>query len=737
MARFWGTTVSWARSSVVLFLLILSASCPSGVGCQEGAPPVPVCSRGKGIAKVTLNLVDQFVRLDVLRVESLDVVEALISILNQDHPNCEARYVTAEQLMRLARTLKFTDLTADDVVSLARNGEVERLQQLAQASGTAEPNNNVMQDYADALEADGMNHVLRLEFGRIRAQDENREIAMAGIKDIWAAVSSLETQSGNQQAADAGRLDLALALHSVADYDSALSHFAQLISTEPRRIVVWYLASRSFQAGAASNPGSKRMGDDARRSKQVLSRLEIEMEHSTRPLAVQKEHDPKTDGTIHDRARHHSLEHGLERERGEAQPVSGVGMPSMREIISQYQRMRDVWQSEQGPSPGTRRFLVYTPGTEGWGNRMLVLASMVLMAIQTERELVVDWHGAVPLDQALDHTLSNWLPDHQNSKPWQEIEHICKGEGRLWNMSDPDVTCGGKKDVEHCGCGRAANMGSRNAQWLFHHPSSTLVLYNPMAFFTPAMRDLLHANSRSTWGSNSIPVSRGGPQVIWYQGLGSFILAQAQLSSYNWAWQVCGIPHGEQVPMAGCILREVVKPGPLVQAEIDKIMGQVARSGNKLIALALRRGNRAKDGVGIIPDGQQKDSYSYLQRSGEFAFLACAINMISRLQAFGRKVVVFLATDDPELLSEVRQALPPRADIVHNAPSKTPWLSMLVDWFMLGSTDDAVLTDGSTFGLTAFSRNSVNGFWPVSVRQGDMNCHRRSQQTEVMPLWMR
>ena len=735
MARVWGNVFFWARKAVVFFLLILSASCPGGVVCQEGVPPVPVCSRGKGIAKVTLNLVDQFVRLDVLRVEVKDVVAALISILMEDSPNCEARYVTAEQLMRLARALKFMDLTADDVVSLARHGEVERLQQLSQASGTAEPSNDVMQDYADALEADSMNHVLRLEFGRIRAQDENRETAMAGIKDILAAVSSLEMQSGNQHAADAGRLDLALALHSVADYDSALSHFSQLISTEPRRIVVWYLASRSFQSAAASSPGSKRMGDDARRSKQVLSRLEIEMESSTRPLVGQKEHGPKAEGTPQDTARHNALEHGLER--GETQPVSGVGMPSMREIISQYQRMRDVWQSGQGSSPGSRRFLVYTPGTEGWGNRMLVLASMVLMAIQTERELVIDWHGAVPLDQALDHTLTNWLSDRQNSKPWQEIEHICEGEGRVWNTSDPDVTCGGKKDVEHCGCGGAANMGSRNAQWLFHHPSSTLVLYNPMAFFTPAMRDLLHANSRSTWGSNSIPVSRGGPRVIWYQGLGSFILAQAQLSSYNWAWQVCGIPHGEQVPMAGCILREIVKPGPLVKAEIDKIMGQVARSGVKLIALALRRGNRAKNGGGIVPDGQQKDSYSYLQRSGEFAFLACTINMISRLQAFGRKVVVFLATDDPELLSDVKQALPPRADIVHNAPSKAPWLSMLVDWFMLGSTDDAVLTDGSTFGLTAFSRNSVNGTWPVSVRQGDMNCHRRPQQTEVMPLWMR
>jgi hypothetical protein len=54
----------------------------------------------------------------------------------------------------------------------------------------------------------------------------------------------------------------------------------------------------------------------------------------------------------------------------------------------------------RGGGVGGLRFLVYTPGSEGWGNRALVLAGVVLAALQTQRLLIVDWSGSPPLQEA-------------------------------------------------------------------------------------------------------------------------------------------------------------------------------------------------------------------------------------------------------------------------------------------------------------------------------------------------
>ena len=39
------------------------------------------------------------------------------------------------------------------------------------------------------------------------------------------------------------------------------------------------------------------------------------------------------------------------------------------------------------------RFLVVTPGPEGWGNRVLVIMAAVLTAMQTQRMIVLEWVG--------------------------------------------------------------------------------------------------------------------------------------------------------------------------------------------------------------------------------------------------------------------------------------------------------------------------------------------------------
>lgn len=714
------------RSTAILLAALALSMTLTRVASHEDQQ-MPMCQRGSdGIVKITAKLVDQFVRLDILRVEPKDVIEALIRILMGDNPECEARFATLQQLKRLALALNFTSLTPYNLLSLARSGEIERLQELTH-HGSNSP--QLAQDYSEALQADPGNHLLRLDFGRLRVLDGSQEEFEDGTRHILAAIGGLEAGPGGKQASDPARLDLAVAYQSAGDHRSALKHFADLISTDVSRLVVWHLASKSFQAASFQNPNNTFLARDSLRARLVLSRMpptSIEIEPTGKVLA-----SPQISrSTLSDSMRDISSKYSIRAQPNKLQDRA----PLMREILSKYSAARARWRQEDD-NMVRRRLLVYTPGPEGWGNRMLVLASIVLMAVQTERELVLDWNGPVPLDQVFDDSFFALFWDDPGPKPWGQIQRICAGEGRRWDLSDPEVTCGGKKNVDHCACGKAARKGAENVHWLYHHGSSTLVLQNPIPFFG-AERDLLRADRRFSWGSRRLPTSQGGPDVIWYKGLGSFILAQARLSSYNWAWEACGVPHGEQVPVAGCIFSEVIKPGPLVQAEIDEMKQTASRYGTAMVGLAMRRGNRAKSGGASVSDGQQKDSYSYLQRSGEEALLACALNVVSNRASSGQNVSVFLATDDPDFVVDIRTVLGAKVPVIMFEKGQSVWLSMLVDWFMLGSTDDAVLTDGSTFGLTAFSQSHVNGPWPISVRQGDMKCHRRQQQTEFVPQWV-
>lgn len=57
----------------------------------------------------------------------------------------------------------------------------------------------------------------------------------------------------------------------------------------------------------------------------------------------------------------------------------------MDEVLARYTAL------DAGTPSAPRRYLLVSAGQEGWGNRMLVLASALLACLHTQRRLVLDW----------------------------------------------------------------------------------------------------------------------------------------------------------------------------------------------------------------------------------------------------------------------------------------------------------------------------------------------------------
>jgi hypothetical protein len=57
----------------------------------------------------------------------------------------------------------------------------------------------------------------------------------------------------------------------------------------------------------------------------------------------------------------------------------------MDEVLARYAAL------DAGTPSAPRRYLLVSAGQEGWGNRMLVLASALLACLHTQRRLVLDW----------------------------------------------------------------------------------------------------------------------------------------------------------------------------------------------------------------------------------------------------------------------------------------------------------------------------------------------------------
>mmetsp|Transcript_23759 Transcript_23759/g.77356 ORF Transcript_23759/g.77356 Transcript_23759/m.77356 type:complete len:638 (-) Transcript_23759:41-1954(-) len=516
-------------------------------------------------------------------------------------------------------------------------------------------------------------------------------------------------------------------------YKSLTHHSKNLLSHEVESDAVWYLLGKLFSRLSRWN-GSRKVV-----FAEVCMNTAMRLFHEKSLLKITTEKDnPQILTNV---------------------PPWVAASSDMASSIRRYQQWQlsqiKEWRREGHNRLTQTRFLVYTPGAEGWGNRALVLSSVLLFAMHTERFLVLDWSGSPNLTAGFAPLPIFWdwnqLERLGMARPWDRMVEACKDplEGTNDFMCDDAAIRATKTTNEEklCNCS--------SSQWLYDARSSTLLLRTPMPLFTRLGKLLLtcgEGTECSFHGSRLHDGDKrvGGPSVVWYQSLGSFLLALGTLEDYQWAARLCKVDASDSMRVAGCVLKSLLQPSRKISAAMDDLKQSAAACWKKgqgssipFLGVALRTGTRSHAGAALVEEGQQVDSYSYLDNDGDMTFMTCLTLRI----ATSNLTTVYVSTDDPQRLESLRRKLEGEASrrlcFLHSSLQgslRSPWELALLDWFMMAEAADAVLTHGSTFGLTAISRGISThplAMNPISVKTTDLSCTRRLETTELIPSWAR
>ncbi|EKX46488.1 hypothetical protein GUITHDRAFT_138226 [Guillardia theta CCMP2712] len=107
-----------------------------------------------------------------------------------------------------------------------------------------------------------------------------------------------------------------------------------------------------------------------------------------------------------------------EAERQEGRVYQQRQLGTLEEQLEEYVRVHDgimkLVLEGKAETSSYARILVYTPPDYGWGNRMLDLAACLLLAMVTDRALVVNWTRPFPLS----HFIGNGLREEKGAARW-------------------------------------------------------------------------------------------------------------------------------------------------------------------------------------------------------------------------------------------------------------------------------------------------------------------------------
>ncbi|EKX54551.1 hypothetical protein GUITHDRAFT_132253 [Guillardia theta CCMP2712] len=608
------------------------------------------------------DLLDQFVILDFPRTHPNAIIEVASKVLFAGGKNpVEGETICAdiEELKQIAAAMGIS-IARSRVMEMIRKANLVRAERIAQKRISLSSH-----VYEEALRLDPSHWSLlvllgnsQLSEGRTKDAVQNLEIAIGGLEnDCCESCEASRVQELNR----ARYLYLiAISLQHNTEmtnaqtdefYKSLTHHSKNLLSHEVESDAVWYLLGKLFSRLSRWN-GSRKVV-----FAEVCMNTAMRLFHEKSLLKITTEKDNPQ--ILHPRTwlpRYADINNG--RFDPSSNPVHHSD-PSCRQL-SQIKE----WRREGHNRLTQTRFLVYTPGAEGWGNRALVLSSVLLFAMHTEAPCFSELR----------------CPFSQGEAP-RAASLSADGLSRLGKLL---LTCG------------------EGTECSFH-------------------------GSRLHDGDKRV----GGPSVVWYQSLGSFLLALGTLEVRAGAVSKDGQVEGEGTGQSKDGARDyqwaarLCKAAGKISAAMDDLKQSAAACWKKgqgssipFLGVALRTGTRSHAGAALVEEGQQVDSYSYLDNDGDMTFMTCLTLRI----ATSNLTTVYVSTDDPQ------------------GSLRSPWELALLDWFMMAEAADAVLTHGSTFGLTAISRGISThplAMNPISVKTTDLSCTRRLETTELIPSWAR
>ncbi|KAJ1485160.1 hypothetical protein T484DRAFT_1893102 [Baffinella frigidus] len=360
------------------------------------------------------------------------------------------------------------------------------------------------------------------------------------------------------------------------------------------------------------------------------------------------------------------------------------------------------------------RVIVYSPSSvgEGWGNRVLSLSSALALALTTRRALFVNWTEPVPIHRILDSPPGvDWL--------FQNLPEECAA--RLYE-------------------GKAATF---ELEALFKQRSEIL---SPDGGPSAVMFSSLHDLFRGV---------KALPEFAWLRKTCALERDRAGAGSDRGAGEGSGdgaVGMGEKLSkweLFGCTGPWLFRPASGivkgVAAELERIRtrggpGKGGREGGgRVVGAAVRRGS------------PETSHYSVLHQMGEDNVRFCASLLLS---AYGPESSMYLTTDSAPVRDRFSKAMGERVTYLNGSigysgsaekqrafsresqsrsvmgeqeegddPIPDATRDAVVEWFVLGALDDAILSEGSTFGQTGWARTMQRK--AIEVGNHDLRCVRR------------
>jgi len=330
------------------------------------------------------------------------------------------------------------------------------------------------------------------------------------------------------------------------------------------------------------------------------------------------------------------------------------------------------------------RFLIYRPSEvgEGWGNRVLSLSSAFIFAVRTSRVFLVNW-----------------------TEPSELKELLRRPYDFDWDFSSAVKSCNEKAISSDADKFEIEDVYKESGEVLNNQLSTTLIysslhdLYRPIRSLREfdKLRYLCHQELRGL-DNVSQPLSK---------------------------WQ-----------LFRCTSSFLFRPSRAIadslRSELGARMDMLGRGIT--ISAAVRLGSKSTS------------YYPVLNKAGEENFLRC-VRLL--LDAHGSRASLALYSDSPELRRAwkarfQRRSWFPNSTVEYSGKqekfqrstlsSRRGIMDAVVEWFLIGEADDAVLTSGSTFGQTAWARTMRTK--PIEVDNFDRTCYRRFEQ-EAETVWDR
>jgi len=366
------------------------------------------------------------------------------------------------------------------------------------------------------------------------------------------------------------------------------------------------------------------------------------------------------------------------------EPPSYGHVSTIRELIAKYSIFHR-WSLACCRS-STPRFLVYRPSDvgEGWGNRVLSLSSSFMFAMRTKRVFLVNW--TEPMD----------------------LKELIRGpSGFDWEFSEAMKSCGEKTDLSQPEKFEIEDAYQRRGEILSDDEPGNSLIYSSLHDLYRPIRFLDEFAELRCLCEGEISRKRG---------------CNRSLSKWE---------------LFQCTASLLFRPSKAILESLRSELharANVLGGGGPIISAAVRLGSKTTS------------YYPVLNKAGEMNFLRC-VRLL--LEVYGRTASLSVFSDSPALRQTWKERFQDRAwlsnSTVEYSGGKEKFKSStntfnrgvmdaVVEWFLIGEADDAILSSGSTFGQTAWARTMRKT--PIEVDNFDRTCFRRFQQ-EAETVWDR